>query len=64
MILKIILQRWFNENSASIIVEGEDKTNDFIHYMNDFPYIVLEKDDFQKGSELRITFQIIIDALR
>ena len=47
------IQRWFNENSASIIVEGEDKTNDFIHYMNDFPYIVLEKDDFQKRRRIK-----------
>ena len=45
---KLNLQKWLEDNHATIFVNEENKTNDFIQYMNDFPYLVLEKEDFQK----------------
>lgn len=50
---KLNLQKWLEDNHATIFVNEENKTNDFIQYMNDFPYLVLEKEDFQKRKRIK-----------
>lgn len=54
---KTNLQKWFQDNNATIFVDGaqdgQDKLNDFIQYMSDFPNIVIEKDDFQKRKRIK-----------
>ena len=50
---KLNLQKWLEDNHATIFVNDENKTNDFIQYMNDFPYLVLEKEDFQKRKRIK-----------
>ena len=45
---KTNLQKWLNENEATIVVNEQQKTNEFIQYLHDFPNLELEKHDFQK----------------
>ena len=51
--MKINIQEWLKNESATILVNGQDKTNDFIRYMNDFPDLELMKEDFQKRKRLK-----------
>lgn len=50
---KLNIQKWLEDNNATIFVNNENKTNDFVQYMNDFPYLVLEKEDFQKRKRIK-----------
>lgn len=54
-LMKQNLGNWLKDKGAKIILNGEDKSNDFIQYMNDFPDIELKKDDFQKRKRLKNT---------
>lgn len=47
------IQNWIESNDASVIVGSEDKRNDFIQYLNDFPNLNLEKEDFQKRKRIK-----------
>ena len=47
------LQQWIQNNNASIIVNGNDKTQEFITYLLDFPNLELEKNDFQKRKRIK-----------
>ena len=47
------IQTWLSENKAEIIVNGDDKNNDFLQYMLDFPNLELEKQDFQKRKRVK-----------
>lgn len=47
------IQKWLEENNATIFVNGSNSTNDFIQYMNDFPYLELSKEDFQKRKRIK-----------
>ena len=47
------LQKWLNENEASIVVNEQSKTNEFIQYLHDFPNLELEKQDFQKRKRIK-----------
>ena len=51
--MKQNIQKWFSTNEAHLFVGNEDKTNDFIQYMNDFPNLILSKEDFQKRKRLK-----------
>ena len=51
--MKMNIQEWLKNESATILVNGQDKTNDFIRYMNDFPDLELAKEDFQKRKRLK-----------
>ena len=50
---KLNLQKWLQDNNATIFVNQETKTYDFIQYMNDFPNLELEKEDFQKRKRIK-----------
>jgi len=43
-LMKQNLGSWLKDKGAKIILNGEDKTNDFIQYMNDFPDIELKNE--------------------
>ncbi len=47
------IQKWIHEKKGCILIDGEDKTNEFIQYMVDFPNIELSKEDFQKRKRLK-----------
>ena len=47
------LQQWIQNNNASIIVDGIEKTQDFITYLQDFPNLELDKNDFQKRKRIK-----------
>lgn len=47
------LQKWLNENEATIVVNDQQKTNEFIQYLHDFPNLELEKHDFQKRKRIK-----------
>lgn len=47
------LQQWIEKNNCKIMIGEEDKTNDFVQYMNDFPNIELCKQDFQKRKRIK-----------
>lgn len=51
--MKTNIEKWIKSENASITVEGKDKTSEFIRYMNDFPDIELNKEDFQKRKRLK-----------
>ena len=51
--MKQNIQEWIKTENATILVNGQDKTNDFIRYMNDFPDLELNKEDFQKRKRLK-----------
>ena len=50
---KLNIQKWLHYYLPTIFVNNENKTNDFVQYMNDFPYLVLEKEDFQKRKRIK-----------
>ena len=51
------LKGWLVGNNASIIINTSngpvDKTNTFLQYMSDFPFLELEKIDFQKRKRIK-----------
>ncbi len=48
------IQNWFKQHTnAKLIIHGEDKTSEFLQYMNDFPDLELEKHDFQKRKRIK-----------
>ena len=47
------LQQWIVDNEACIQIDGEKKGNDFLQYMNDFPYLEFKKEDFQKRKRIK-----------
>lgn len=47
------LQNWISENDVCIQVQGESRGNDFLQYMNDFPYLEFKKEDFQKRKRIK-----------
>lgn len=47
------LQKWLEENESTIVVNNENKTHDFIQYLNDFPNLQLLKEDFQKRKRIK-----------
>ena len=47
------IQEWIEKNNAEVIVDGNDRKNDFIQYLNDFPNLCLEKEDFQKRKRIK-----------
>lgn len=51
--MKQNIQDWIKTENATILINGQDKTNDFIRYMNDFPDLELMKEDFQKRKRLK-----------
>ena len=50
---KVNVQNWLKNNGARIVFEREDKTSEFLQYMNDFPDLELEKQDFQKRKRIK-----------
>jgi hypothetical protein len=50
---KLNLQEWIQNSGATISICGCDRTHDFIQYLNDFPDLELEKDDFQKRKRVK-----------
>ena len=50
---KTNLQTWINENDIEIKMNNEDKKNDFIQYMLDFPNVELSKEDFQRRKRIK-----------
>ena len=50
---KANLMQWLSEHHAEISVGAQDKTNEFIQYMNDFPNLELDKEDFQKRKRIK-----------
>lgn len=50
---KLNLQEWLQKSGATISICGCDRTHDFIQYLNDFPDLELEKDDFQKRKRVK-----------
>lgn len=50
---RVNLEKWLRENDVNIIVGGEDKMNHLIQYMNDFPYLEFQKEDFQKRKRVK-----------
>lgn len=53
ILFKENLQVWFNSKSAKVVVEGEDRTNDFIQHLMDFPGLELVSQDFQKRKRIK-----------
>ena len=49
---KTNLQNWIRNNDATILIDNNDKTNDFIQYLMDFPNLDLTSSDFQKRKRL------------
>ena len=47
------LTKWLQSMNATIQVDGEVKTNEFLQYMSDFPDLELHKDDFQKRKRVK-----------
>jgi hypothetical protein len=47
------LQQWIETSGAVVLVKDENKTNDFLQYMNDFPHLDLNKTDFQKRKRVK-----------
>ena len=47
------LQKWMIDNGATVQVDGVSKGNDFLQYMNDFPYLEFQKEDFQKRKRIK-----------
>ena len=49
------LKQWLFDNNASILCENtDDKTNDFIQHLSDFPRLELSAQDFQKRKRIKI----------
>lgn len=51
--MKENIQKWFEKTKACIFIGNQNKTNEFIQYMNDFPTLNLSKEDFQKRKRLK-----------
>jgi len=47
------VQTWMDKCGACMIVNGQDKTSEFLQYMNDFPELELDKQDFQKRKRVK-----------
>ena len=45
---KLNIQKWLEDNNATIFVNNENKTNDFVQYMNDFPLFGFRKRRLSK----------------
>ncbi len=51
---KTNIHTWIKNSNARIILCGDhDKTNEFLQYMNDFPDLELDKQDFQKRKRVK-----------
>lgn len=50
---KTNLQEWIQKSDACVQIRGCDCTNDFIQYLNDFPDLELDKEDFQKRKRVK-----------
>mgnify|MGYP005651782637 CR=1 FL=1 len=48
------LHTWIKNSGARIVLHGEeDKTSEFLQYMDDFPDLELDKQDFQKRKRVK-----------
>ena len=50
---KLNVQTWMKSFGACVMIHGEDKTNEFLQYMNDFPDLELDQQDFQKRKRVK-----------
>tara|TARA_B100000886_G_scaffold318961_1_gene259363 strand:+ start:372 stop:890 length:519 start_codon:yes stop_codon:yes gene_type:complete len=50
---KMNVQRWIESKTACVMIQGENKTSEFLQYMNDFPDLELDPQDFQKRKRVK-----------